>query len=271
MHTYLMDPVQNSEPQLIPPPVSELQTPPPTPKSKMQSRLLMVIAVLAVLLLSSLGVFYVLQAQKNNITPTTITQPSPTPTPDPTENWKTYTNKDLTISFSYPNEWEIKEESENQIEINESSKQNPITYKGVTVSFIKPYTYSNLQDFLWNSMYTEDSRADPIVTQANFKDTVASIQPITINNHPAEKASTIVKPVGSIGTGVLIPLGKNAVFFLGRPVGGNEEVLDQILSTFKFTDQASSTSAEDVKNLPKEQCGCWDDINNVCLNQSACL
>ncbi len=63
---------------------------------------LLIIILISVALL---GGYFIYQKQGKTIPQSTI-QPSPTPS-DQTANWKTYTNPNQTISFSYPPSWKV--------------------------------------------------------------------------------------------------------------------------------------------------------------------
>lgn len=172
-----------------------------------------------------------------------LAQVSPTPTTPPTTDptgWKTYTNSDMKISFSYPNEeYLLKKESGNEVSFS----------------------------FLWLGK----DEVPESLTISNSKITdVSSIRKCTGSND--EKPDCIYPEIKKIKLG-----GKNAISFTyaafgGSPLvviqttdepkveirfiilgGGSEKTLDQILSTFKFSDQnqTTDTSAWKTSNVTK--------------------
>jgi len=76
--------------------------------------------------------------------------PKPSTTPDPTVNWKTYTNKDLSIRFKYPeNEYTIKNDTESEMGERYGS--------GIPNSFIRSLGYSPPR--LVSAIYVESKKS----------------------------------------------------------------------------------------------------------------
>ena len=97
--------------------------PPSTPTNHPKPWLKWVLIIVAVALLSSGAMYFVLtqtqQPQPEQTIPARqVTQPTPTPLPaevstkegDPTANWKTYTESLLQFQIKYPGNWEYAEE-----------------------------------------------------------------------------------------------------------------------------------------------------------------
>ena len=84
-------------------------TPPPSPKSFLSTKILLLI-VIGLVLFGAGGTYLALNSKPKpqpftskttpTYTPTSI--PTPTPTPNPTANWKTYTSQALGFSIKYP-------------------------------------------------------------------------------------------------------------------------------------------------------------------------
>jgi len=62
---------------------------------------------------------------------------------------------------------------------------------------------------------------------------------------------------------ILIVTAILGVFYLWKIKGNNSHEY--------FPPQPTQQEREDAKKLPKDQCPCWDSINNICLPQADCI
>jgi hypothetical protein len=140
--------------------------------------------------------------------------PAPTTMIDPTADWKTYTSPNWGFSFRYPNDLNV---IDNQSSVNVIAPNSDVLYLNV---YIDPNT-----------------TVEKIVKNLhNFTDTF-------VNNYPAKEIDN-----SSEGqTEKRIYLSNHSTVYdieiNSSRSGGAAEIADQILSTFKFTDSASSIPA----------------------------
>lgn len=174
------------------------------------------------LILASFGTYAVLNSQTTSQpAPTPIVQVSPSLTPDPTADWKTYVSK-YGYSFQYPPELDLptKPSSFAYDVLLENSQYN--------IGICKP-NYCELPEF--NDI--------PL----NFVKESVKKTTETIGGKPAYRISGELKmPTGNINTIIdVITLNENQQMQIqtnalnSADLSETTKVLDQILSTFKFT------------------------------------
>jgi len=186
-----------------------------------------------------------LQKLLTTVTTNAISSPSPSPTPDLTADWKTYENKDYDFSFRYPDVgYSICLET-NFFSIFEEKDLNcdGIIYEIPLVGFRNYYTV----DF---------SKETPISSR------IFSIDNVQIN---IDKYQFIRTGSGVSTTNIIeiatIPSGNTNVELYAFGNESNfqksQDLLDQILSTLKFTKQTAGVTisfqeaVDIVNNLPE--------------------
>lgn len=229
----------NQQPNLqtnqVPPPPP---APPPansTPSAPRFPKIFIIGIVVLLLIILGAGAF-VLQSKNNKqqvaqVTPVPTKPITPTPTPDPTANWKMYTNTKYGISIKYPPTWIYRE-----IPGSAGSTADDVYLELSSSGFPSPQT---------------DARADITFTFTK-NDPSANWQPKDFSNYQsaayqlgnvsATKISGVNRVSLSPDMVILAPIGNNYVQILSNEPGNPPQIFDQILSTFKFTDQNQTTN-----------------------------
>ena len=197
---------------------------PPMPAKPKSWFLILLIIFIILLSLGTAGFFAYQYVQlKNQVIqtkPTPVTSPSPTP--DPTANWKTYTNT-AGYSIKYPASFttQLIAAGAGNKEANAETR-NLFIYKSDAP---EPYLerYINLEIFQVKPTYNQ-----------------GTITKTTLDNKTVEK---IVIPDAKfdIYSAQLVNKGFIEIYVLSDPT--KKEVANQILSTFKFVDQAQADTS----------------------------
>jgi hypothetical protein len=223
-----------------------ISTPPPAPKS---NRPVIIVSVIVIFLLLAVGAsaFYLgkMASSPKQVACTMEAKlcpdgssvgrtgpkcefascPTTTPTPDETANWKTYTNTQYSFSFKYPLDWSFDEEKPSTIVFGPTSTINHI---GETVS---PY----VSRFITLTISDSTPNQDLIV----FKNISPSLSPAWKDTKVGEIDGKEVRHLGCLSGNckdIIFQHDKTIFDFFDQ---NNLKELNQILSTFKFTDQTN--------------------------------
>ncbi|OQA93273.1 MAG: hypothetical protein BWY24_00564 [Microgenomates group bacterium ADurb.Bin219] len=164
---------------------------------------------------------------------------------DETANWKTYTNSVEKFSFKYPQSWFLKESSSMiQIFNYDVDKAPGRSYDPVRdgnlfkVEVFLDNKFSNLTEWFENEKNTPDQSNDLPKEFLNIKNIFVSSQEGLF----FELKSSMTDSLVGVAT-FKLPQGSLVHFWGGLNYEGNKNYFDQILSTFKFLDQASDPTA----------------------------
>ena len=228
-------------------PQSNLQPQPvaPTPPPKNNSGILigiflLFLGILVGLVIDKTTLLSTLRIPYLSVTPTPTLIPSPTPTPDPTANWKTYTNTKYNFSFLFPKEWESCMSQGTGSWLVSPGKCNP------------PYADYFIQiSVLTNTNKVPDysGPGDASAYSSSGKQTVT----LGTNQFIKQK---FIQTKSFTWNGKEYPAGPNVIFYDVVDTKNNqvielykspdsitdEATIDQILSTFRFTEAISSES-----------------------------
>jgi hypothetical protein len=211
----------------------------------------------------ALGAFGVLAYQKYFAAkPVATTSPTPATTPDPTADWKTYESTDYGFSFKYPYlGYSICPETAFFSIFQEKDLNcDGIVYEVPLISFRNWWT-------------TDLSKETPVSNR------IIVVDGIQIN---IDRYQSVGTSYGASTTNIIeiatIPLNdKNVqIYAFGEAsvFQKSEDLLDQILSTFKFTESESSnetsTTPQDLVNLVKQTAAAEakTTVSNIIIGQT---
>lgn len=231
-------PSPSTEPiQSVTPPSNKVET-----QTKKTNRWMILSIVLGILIVISYFGFYsyvistsvnphkVLdQAKKAN------TIPTPSPTGNPTDHWKTYTDKDLAVSFSYPPSWNTEKTSKG-IRIKQDN------HFGIVIDIEK---YENIgvvdpKTFVAQNFYGDDKTIDEISASLKKEFLKSSVaKSLMIDGRNATHITGLILASGDTKQAIFIPNNNNAIIVYApdESMYKPEEVstiLKQFFSTFKF-------------------------------------
>ena len=159
----------------------------------------------------------------------------PTPTPDITANWKTYTNKALGFSFSYPQElsylydqfgFNHPDNPEGNLLLQNYDGSKP--RKNQAIDFQMVVEAYKSSDRVTLDKYVKDP--NKVWNQSG----VQTFTDIILDNEPSLKGLAIQKNE-KVPTIWISHKGYILTIYLETPKSTNASLFDQILSTFKFT------------------------------------
>lgn len=153
---------------------------------------------------------------------TPITSPTPTETGDPTTGWKTYTNSQIGFSFQYPSDWILKDGS--GVTLTSYSIYKPLSDGDVepelTLHFFVAY-HKGVTDL---AKWLTDNQAGEIVDTVKINGNNFS----KIKGESLEDSLEYATQINASGIlRIVIEPYPNEVV--------SDEIFNQILSTFKFT------------------------------------
>jgi hypothetical protein len=211
---------------------------------------LIIIGVVLIVILM-VGVYFLGQksALKTQTTTQTITKSTltATPTPDSTANWKTYKSSKYGFSFEYPSDGKIIPESSNDDQVYISKE--PSTFENNYLFLVT--TENNQDDLTLDQILNKENKTTKFNGLSDKNTPLVNGQPNVKNFDngiiQGYKLRTYMEGDPSGFGGALFI--KNDKIFLFSLHDGNgyaydyqEKLLDQILSTLKFTDQNQTTS-----------------------------
>ena len=216
-----ISPILPTQPQNIPAGQSQPIQPPIKTHNWLK---LLIIAVIIILVLTIVGVgSFLLGTNKNNTKPVVQITPAltvtPTPTLDPTANWKTYANNVFGYSIKYPDSWAVSENINGPIlRIDDSKNQGAGVY------------FTIIDDP--ENISIENKIHSPVETiKLTYSDVTINGIAAKRANLPNQQGCTPGDDSVFIKKGTVIYEIQNRCGFVAAAI------FNQILSTFKFTDQ----------------------------------
>lgn len=220
-----------------------------TPQNGKDGHMISVLAmaIFVVLSLSVVAFLYYQNQQLKSMlasiqTPVAVASPTPTATADPTADWKTYTNTKVGFQIKYPPGGFSKPELPSgvagspEVYADNNTDNNDIIF-GNSLPSLEVFDYSgNLDQFI---NYYMAGKAP--ISGGPVGENVVSTADLQVDGVPAKKQETQPKIVypetkDNVSTFIyFVSHGHGFVFNGGTPES------DQILSTFKFTSNASPT------------------------------
>jgi len=247
MDPNIQPPVQPVQPQPVDQPVNV------PPQTKSSSKLLVIIGVLAVLLLTLGSGYYVLQSQTQKPTPSptlvSTVSPSPAPTTDPTANWKTYKNSKYGFEVQYPTDWYAKEYQDFFLLFGKSPEPKEL--------FPLIHPWPDLYIATSTTLLTEQELNKSNIEQgATIEGQSLNQRKYTVTTFAGVKANQRVGlSSGLVDSNQITQISFNhnnygwTISYPNTDYKGNHlAIYDQILSTFKFTDQNDLSSVTQETN-----------------------
>lgn len=195
-----------------------------------------ILIVILVTAAALLGGYFIYQKQPK---PTPSPQPSPLSTEapakveDPTANWKTYTHPLKFFSFKVPSDWILDYKSDPEIQLSNTNLVNPIpSYKGRTLA-ITIYIDNNSAATLQSYVTGNKNKSIELHGTEAIKPWKES--PFILDDQPAIRVER-----GGLfsGTDIYVQDPSETVVLSFSFIGDYDNfpgLIDQILSTFKFT------------------------------------
>lgn len=228
--------------------------------------LLLISIVLVVLIILGLIWFFFLspkymakEVAKIPVYPTVAV--SPTPTPDPTADWETYTDEKLGYSIRYPSGFEVSPEGDNSITVEKKSSlpgRGPDNFVYISVLPVKDITKGGAYNFgtyrfdLLDKLEVGESTVpvgtdDPKAIEGNNYTRIEDLTILGKMSKLFENSRPYEFPEGTVEHRTYILNGNN-MYLVGAYFSESGDVtkllFNQILTTFTFSDAASSISAE---------------------------
>jgi hypothetical protein len=208
---------------------------------KQKGSALIIILILILLVIISFFVYKDYLSPKGTILGPFV--PSPTATADPTASWKTYSDPKYNYSFKYPVRYEIEKPTqealpEGEVGFNAGSKGDrfwidAVSFDGTLDQFVSKYTaYDSVPKVVMTNSNVNTPLGELINQSNNAVRLYKYINHYDQNINPG--AEDIITYTGFI-------VSNNFGYILrSANVADNFTEVNQILSTFKFTDSATS-------------------------------
>ncbi|MBI4094668.1 MAG: hypothetical protein HY435_00545 [Candidatus Liptonbacteria bacterium] len=165
-----------------------------------------------------------------------------------TSDWKTYRNETHRFEFKYPADWSVKGDTFKNANDQVVASISASNSANIGISYCAAHSLSQAPD-----------------TRCQF---------LSVDGNAVEVD-------WGVGNNVVVRFEiQGSIYFINFYKSFVEtETIQQILSTFKFIQdtpllfppEPTQEEIERVKKLPKEQCPCWVEGQNVCLPQQSCI
>jgi len=262
----------SQQPESLVQPEPVLEIPQVKNRSFFKAVLLMVLGLLIVA-----GTVYAgTRIGKKQITPSKIiaepTLKPVSPTPDPTADWKTYTNEKYSISFKYPFSWFVKDvtnEAPGNFLQSIAFFANGTTNPSVGAEGSEGNELLNL--IITNPLINTEPISQSKEQFINSWGKIKKEKIVYIDNLPAAYNTNLKS--------VVIWYNEKIQIFV-NPYQDTKNIMDQILSTFKFTNEDNTVEGRFcggiAANLPENQCpegydckldGNYPDASGKCLKK----
>lgn len=218
----------------------------PTPPEKTNSFL---VTLLSVLLLISVFIagFFAYQTQSlvkelNTLKVVSTPNVAVSPSPDPTANWKTYTNTELAVEFKYPSDWSLTDTNQNGRVIFGPALDGLKVYT-VTVEVNGKANGQEISSYVTNLVNLANSGPmGGIRYDSKENVSISGQNGIVLHNVFAydQNEERIYVIVNDRAYRISYPSGDENENILNPKE--NYDVVQQILSTFKFIQPTASTS-----------------------------
>ncbi|PJA90806.1 MAG: hypothetical protein CO136_00530 [Candidatus Levybacteria bacterium CG_4_9_14_3_um_filter_36_7] len=254
----------------------------PTPPKKSKLLLVIIGIILFLLIAGSIAGFYIFKQQSSKTfakpTPVPVVQkqiPNPTTTIESTANWKTYENTLYNYSFSYPSNYKTGNGAlDGPTNGTEKSLLVVTPYFGLPLFYVNTYDLNNLSDSQpdYNKVDIEKLLQTKI---GETFDTRSSILTRLPNIKIGDKTYMVFESNGDVLSKTrhdrrLVLKNNNLVIVLGTYYENKNDAtykdVDQILSTFKFTDSQTTTPSPTISN---SQTTCTSNVD--CPSGSTCI
>jgi hypothetical protein len=235
----------------------------PVPVIKKPNHLLIAIIILVSLIF--LGSVYILgQRLQKQVSQPIVPPPSisPSPTPNPTANWKTYRNTTYGFKLNYPFGWVFEEEKR-------QDQPSVLLYIGFRPEFTsdkpRPINYVNNASVILLAIQENSESLEEIIKIGSCHEYPESCTPyenvidLVVADLPAKKVS----PPDILPTDRVFLKQNSRLYLFGvtldesfakshsLTVENKKKIFDQILTTFKFTDQKEQVACtQDAKLCP---------------------
>jgi len=232
-------PPTTEKPEINPSPIQEVN-----PVKKSSPWLLAIVLILVIVALAAAGFFayqnYQLKQKGSSgkETPTnsagTTTAPLPTPTPDLLANWLTFSKESFCYSFKYPREVTFNDEEIVRLSLwGPTQKQDTEFYDGLSLTFSDPLQVGNssLSDFVESKVAAVQTEGIAEVTKPKEAILINGLNGFTFT----------IKGLGTFQNIYLQSPDKSCTVEITNATvdptnQGFQEIVDKILSTFKFVD-----------------------------------
>lgn len=190
--------------------------------------LLYCLAAFLILIIPS-GVAYLYSTRNQPPVPVSVaTKTTPIPITNLTTNWKVYTNNQYLYEFKYPSAWFHYNDSED----------NPPTFYSEDVRAPLEMSNNGTSLVIYQGKYAGKDTSTKKVTYQVGNNNIVKSWHTPIPNLPTEQGYSLNYQVTNNGS---TTLQFNFLSFSEKTIQNNEQLFDQILSTFRFLDQLPPT------------------------------
>ncbi len=215
----------------------------PTPQPEIKpahSPLTPLLSFFVVILLAISGFlgYQNMQLQKQIASIQSAPLPTPTQSVNPIANWRTYTNARLGYALQYPNAWQVEENT-----IYPIPSKPAATFIFEKQTEFAPGVYIWIQPQVEPKQWITEQLISPDFSQMKT-------QSVTIGGLPGTKISGVPGPLEQ--EWVFVTKSNQSIIFYAS-AQTDMSMFDQILSTFKFLEQTSTTDTSAWKAYQMEE------------------